>query len=174
LAAEYALGGHDIKLRLRSTADAVMIAADRFDQAVFDAQDCQFADHIDHIAEAFFAIIGVPNMTHQQAASWLIRYWLGRIANGTTGPYDGMRRVVDDVYDARSRHGIVLPKDRQCCGDAFGIERLYGLWDTLDELADLAERNGFSPEKTAAIQAQSSSAIIAEAQRWLAAHPPAD
>jgi hypothetical protein len=164
LAAHYVLG-EDIKDGLRELADA-LIWADIFDDAVFEAQDREFSDKI---ANAFFASLGLPLKSQEEAARELICHRLRALANGEVEPGHGMGRVVDAVYYGPMQH-TVLNDDGTYSGDTFDISGIYNLLYELDDLLDMVERNGFTAGEAANLEIEAKAAIIAEAQRWINQH----
>jgi hypothetical protein len=164
LAAHYAMGEWldepvCLAFRVRQLADS-LIWADNFDDAVFEAQDQPLTDEVAH---AFFATVGVQPFTAEQAVWWILRYRLTAITNGTAEPNAGLTVLVNELAAPHAE-----PLFRRHWTDRFGFKRLKSLWFSLQEIEEMTERDGVTPDM-AAIEAETNSVIVAGAQRWLAA-----
>lgn len=86
--------------------------------------------------ELFLEDHKVPIFSKQESAWILINHYLDLIINNKTHPYDGMHAIVRDIYDGMGWD----ENNREYVGDSIEIQKLYGLFNTYEELGCATSR----------------------------------
>jgi hypothetical protein len=80
--------------------------------------------------------------SEEEAAWLLLRYYIDAIIDGAIDPHAGLHTIISKIY----RRMRWSESDKHYAGDSIKIEKLYGLCDTFDDLAEASTR--WDKEKT--------------------------
>jgi hypothetical protein len=80
--------------------------------------------------------------SEEEAAWLLLRYYIDEIIDGRINPHEGLHTIIWDIYHRMSWYET----NQHYAGDSIKIEKLYGLCDTFDDLAEATNR--WDKEKT--------------------------
>jgi hypothetical protein len=152
---------------MKTTVDALMNEGFYVD-ACLDALDSAPA-RVDEVLPAFRAALdhyGIALPSREEAVWQLIEYHVRQIASGACDPYEGLAKLISEVYWDYDFH----TPTKQFLGDSHGIDQLIGLYWGADDLEDRPSEVSLNNKYGAEAWSELKREIGLEAERWLAAN----
>jgi hypothetical protein len=108
--------------------------------------------------------VSIPSRT--EAAFLLLEALLADIVNNSLDPYLGAKQIVGDIY----YQGDWSARNVRYVGDSLGIEALFGIADSIDDLLE-STHQWQPPRSNADLITQATAELREEAARLLATRP---
>lgn len=74
------------------------------------------------------------NLSKKVAVKFVVEYYLRKISRGIIDPFEGARGIINDIYIGNCE--ALFPKSNYAASE-LGIEKLYGLYYTLDDFSSV-------------------------------------
>lgn len=109
--------------------------------------------------------IGKPSV---DGAAWtLLRHYIRQIAEAEVPAREGLRRIMNDVYDPADLHS----KSNACAGDSHDINAFVGSFYEYDDFAGPCSEASFEGLYGEDAMCALDKDVIRRAKEWLASHP---
>jgi hypothetical protein len=168
-AARYALGvlpGEDIVALARRSVELGRLPG-AVCELTTNRDEYPTARELGPLFEGWLAEEGVRVPVREVAVRQVLRGWITRIARSEIAPYDGLSRIMDEIYYGQQ----LYDETSESVGDSHGIEHLVGDFYGRDDLLDRPDEVSCNGKYGTEALVEFDKIVIEHAGDWLRRHP---